>query len=138
MSLYITSTSLPHFPPLFLSYLCLTFPHSFLLLVLLFSSLFLSFETNFLNFLSLSLYLFIYFFSLLLHLCSPHPFPICLAYFRPVLLPCSSISSFLCSPPLSVPSCSPISGVQLFKPHTYSSHGAAFKTPKKRGNWRAD
>lgn len=62
MSLYITSTSLPHFPPLFLSYLCLTFPHSFLLLVLLFSSLFLSFETNFLNFLSLSLYLFIYFF----------------------------------------------------------------------------
>lgn len=41
-------------------------------------------------------------------------------------------------PPLSLLPCSPISGVQLFKPHTYSSHGAAFKTPEKRGNRRAE
>lgn len=53
------------------------------------------------------------------------PCPVCLLYFCPEFTPLTL--HFLHRPPLSLLSCSPVSGVQLFKPHTYSWHRAAFK-----------
>ena len=57
-------------------------------------------------------------------------------YFHPEFIPCSSFPVCLCSPPLSVLPCRPISGMQLFKPHFHSFPWSFFlNTREKREQW---
>lgn len=65
-----------------------------------------------------------HFFFLLEYLCLSCSFSFAACIFIHEFIPCSSFSILLCSPPLSMLCCRPISRVKLFKPHTYSSQGA--------------